>query len=234
MSWPDLKENANQRKTALDSATTDSAIDSLANQINRSINQYASTGGISSDPNKNQAYIDTNSYFSQLIELNKQYEQLNRELTDILKNMSSNSNISSKLQKIGSLRNDIANLEKTLKDVTNDVDVSKNRKESVENTELNVSWYQGFASRVGLTKPLHSISIPILIGFGIFLLIMSGLMLKEVIQFPGQSSDQTYDSESLFSLFNASRLYTFIGVFAFIIVVLGILSYNGYFGKSMN
>ena len=40
MSWSALKENANQRKVALDSATTDSAIDTLASQINRSINNY--------------------------------------------------------------------------------------------------------------------------------------------------------------------------------------------------
>ena len=234
MSWSALKENANQRKVALDSATTDSAIDTLASQINRSINNYASTGGISSDPKRNQAYIDTNASFGQLVDLNKQYEQLNRDLTNAVKNLSNNSNIGNKLKTIGSLRNDIANLEKTLKDVSNDVDVSKKRKESLENPELNVSWYQGFSSKVGFIKPLHSISVPILIGFGIFLLIMSGLMLKEIIQFPGQSDNQIYDSGSLFSLFSDSRLYTFIGAFSFVIVVLGILSYKGYFGKTMN
>ena len=232
MSWSEQKTRFNERKSALDTITSDSAVDTLATQINRSINQYSSTGGISSNSEKNQAYIDTNAHFGELIERDKNYKKLNNEITQKIKNLSGNSDINKKLQTIGTLRNDIANLEKTLKDVTNDVDVSKNRKESVENPEVNVSWYQGFASRVGFTKPLHSISIPILIGFGIFLLIISGLMLKELIQFPGQTN-QVYESESLFSLFNDSRLYTFVGIFTLIVVVLSILSYRGYFGKSM-
>jgi len=234
MSWSALKGNADERKAELDKATSDTVVDTLATQLNRSIKQYASTGGISSDSTKNQAQIDANKYLGQLVNLDKQYKKLNNDLTIAVKNLSTNSDINAKLTQIGTLRNDIAKLEKTLQDVTKDVDVSKNRKGSVENTDLNVSSYQGFASKVGFIKPLHTISIPILIGFGIFLLIMSGLMLKEVFQVPGQPVNQVYESENLFSLFTDSRLYSVIASMTLVVVVLGILSYRGYFGKTMN
>jgi len=234
MSWPEQKNTFIQRKLALDNLTSDSAVQTLSTQINNAIKQYSSTGGISSDPNKNQAHIDANIYLGKLVDLDKQYQKLNTDLAISVKTILSGSDITGKLANTGVLQDKIANLQKGIAEATNDEDVSKNRKESVENTELNVSWYQGFASKVGFNKPLHPISVPILIGFGIFLLIMSGLMLKEFFYVPGESSNQAYDSESLFSLFNDSRLYSVIAAFFLVVVVLGILSYRGYFGKSIN
>jgi len=234
MTWDTEKNVFNERKAALDAATTNSAIDSLATEINRGIKTYSSNGGISSNPTRNQAQIDTNVSFGRLIDLEKQYKSLINDLTNKVKTLSGNADITSKLQSVGTLRNDINNLEETLNNVKQDVDTSRNRKESVEDTESKVSWYQGFSSRVGFSKPLHQISVPILIGFGIFLLCMSGLILKELFQSPDQINSTVYDSDSLFSLFTDSRLYSVIGAIVLIFVVLGILSYRGYFGKSIN
>jgi hypothetical protein len=129
---------------------------------------------------------------------------------------------------VGSLSNDIRNLESELVKAKEDSSVSTTRKSAVEYPDTKVSWYQGFSSKVGFSKPLHKISITILIGFGILLLILSGLMMKEVFNTDNVQVDHT----ELFSVFSDSRLYSVLGAITLVLVVLGILSYNGYLGKS--
>ena len=226
--WDDIKRGLNDRKGQLDSSTTPTQIDSIGRSINASIKRYADNAGISTDSTRNQAQVDANASFNSLIQKEIDYKGLIQDLTRSLKGFSDNSDIKSRLQRVGSLSNEIRNLESELVKAKEDSSVAVTRKEAVEYPDTKVSWYQGFASKVGFSKPLHKISITILIGFGILLLILSGLMMKEVF-----NTDNVHvDHNELFSMFSDSRMYSVLGAITLVLVVLGILSYNGYLGKS--
>ena len=225
--WDDIKRGLNDRKAQLDSSTTPTQIDNIRQSINSSIKRYADNAGISTDSTRNQAQVDANAAFNRLIQKEVDYKRLIQDLTRSLKGFSDNSDIRSRLQRVGSLSNDIRHLESELVKAKDDSSVSMTRKEAVEYPDTKVSMYQGFGSRVGFTKPLHKISITILIGFGILLLILSGLMMKEVF-----NTDTHIDHGEIFSMFSDARLYSVLGAITLVIVVLGILSYNGYLGKS--
>jgi len=226
--WDDIKRGLNDRKGQLDSSTTPTQIDSIGRSINSSIKRYADNAGISTDSTRNQAQVDANAAFNSLIQKELDYKRLIQDLTRSLKGFSDNSDIRTRLQRVGNLSNDIRNLESELVKAKNDSSVSMTRKEAVEYPDTKVSMYQGFGSSIGFSKPLHKISIIILIGFGILLLILSGLMMKEVFNTESIHVDQT----DLFSMFSDSRFYSVLGAITLVIVVLGILSYNGYLGKS--
>jgi hypothetical protein len=227
--WDDIKRGLNDRKGQLDSSTTPTQVDNIGNSINTSIKQFADNAGISKDSTRNQAQVDANAAFNSLIQKELDYKNLIQDLTRSLKGFSDNSDIRARLNTIGSLNNDIRNLESELNKVRDDADISITRKEAVENPDKKVSMYQGFASRVGFTKPLHQISIILLIGFGVLLLILSGLIMKEIFNVESGVNINQYE---VFSMFSDSRMYAFIGALILVIVVLGILAYNGYLGKS--
>ena len=230
-SWENVKKGLNERKTNL--VTDVDKVDDIITTINSNIKTYANNAGISDVPDKNVAQDNANTNFNKIIQIELDYKSLLKDLTTNLKGFADNADIRSRLQEIGTLGSDIRNLEVELKNVKQEASTSTTRKESIENPDMNVSWYQGFASSVGFSKPLHQISISILIGFGILLLILSGLMMKEIF---GSGSDELYvqsaNSDNLFSIFTDSRMYSVLGAITLVIVTLGILSYNGYMGKS--
>lgn len=231
--WDDIKRNLNERKVTLDNATNNTAINNIGSQINLYIKEYAYNAGISRNPDNNNAKIKANEFFDVLIQKDKEYQRLITELSRELKTTTNDGNINSRLVTIGTLGDTIRELNRELNNVKKEANISTTRKESMENPDTNVSWYQGFSSRVGFNKPLHQISISILLGFGILLLILSGLMLKELFN-PGQENTyiQSYNYEGVFSIFTDSRMYSVLGAIILVFVVLSILSYNGYLGKS--
>ena len=231
--WDDVKNGLNERKNRLDAATTGNQIEGIKMAINASIKRFADNAGISTDATKNQAQIDANANFNRLIQKDIEYKSLINDLTRSLKGFSNNADIRTRLQTIGTLGNDIRKLELELKNVKQDALTSSTRKEAVDYPDTKVSWYQGFASAVGFSKPLHQFSITILIGFGILLLILSGLMMKEVFGAGQEDYSHIVNSDGVYSLIQDSRMYSVLGALTLVFVVLGILSYNGYLGKSM-
>jgi len=231
--WGDVKQSLNERKQQLDSATTDSQVEGIKMAINASIKRFADNAGISTDATKNQAQVDANANFNSLIQKEIEYKSLISDLTNSLKTFSSDSDIKGGLQQIGALGNDIRKLELELKNVKQDALTSSTRKSSIDYPDTKVSWYQGFGSAVGFSKPLHQFSITILIGFGILLLILSGLMMKEVFGTGDEDYSHAIDSQGIYAILQDSRMYSVLGAIILVFVVLGILSYNGYLGKSM-
>jgi len=231
--WDDIKQSLNERKQRLDESSSDNQIEGIKMAINASIKRFADNAGISTDATKNQAQIDANSNFNNIIQKEIQYKSLINDLTQSLKGFSDDADIRTRLQTIGQLGNDIRKLEQELNNVKQDASTSMARKESMERPDTKVSWYQGFSSAVGFSKPLHEISITILIGFGLLLLILSGLMTKEIFS-PSHEASYTgsANSEGIYAALQDSRMYSVLGSITLVIVVLGILSYHGYLGKS--
>jgi hypothetical protein len=232
MSWPSLKATFIARRDAIMAQVTPSQIDTIIVNINRNIGSYANNAGISPNPpSGNPSQSEASQQMNILIDNEKTFQVLLSDVTSAVKSLSSNSEVSLRLNTIGTLGSDIRTLQAALTNSMSDVSTSEARKKAVENPDTNVSWYQGFSSRIGFSKPLHQISIPILMGFGILLLILSGLMLKEVFTSDYSQPQQYVDSDGIFALFTDSRLHSVLGAITLVITVLGILSYNGYMGK---
>ena len=232
MSWTETKARLNSSVEELNKFDTN-AIRSLGQQINSDISKYVNTAGISSNPSDNIYYTQVNQKFGLLVNKQKEFLYVLNTLIQKIKELTTSSNINEKLQRSGSLRNDIVNLQKELKLVKQDADTSRTREESVKYSESDLSWYQGFGAMVGFTKPLHQISIPILIAFSVLLLFLSGLIMRDFFTPSMNSFSDGIASEGLFSLFTDSRFYSVLAGVLIVLIVTGILTYYGYLGKDI-
>ena len=234
MSWQDQKQTINSAKEQIDAATTESRLRQIGSNINSNIKQYVDSAGISTNPTNNPNYNSANEQFGKIIQLESHYQQINKSVLNKIQEFSGSSNISSKLQELGKTRSDMVKLQKELDAVKQDAETSRAREETVKNPRIDLSWYQGFASKIGFTKALHQVSVPILMGFGVLMLFLSGLLLQDFFYVPVSPSSisQLVPSENIFSLFTDSRFYAVLGGITLVSTVLSILAYKGYLGKT--
>jgi hypothetical protein len=235
--WEEEKRTILEYKTKLDEKTTDASIDTLINDMNTSIMRYTNQAGISNNPEKNPDYTNANEKFKSLQDLQKEYTILIKRLSSYIRKTSDMNDVSNKLRNVGILRNSITKLEKELKDAKNDSETSRTRQSTLTTTRTNLSWYQGFGGYIGFTRPLHQFSIPFLLGFGLFLLFLSGLVLREfflpIANSNSYSSSNSYTEGSIFSYFTDSKFIAALGGAILIFVVLLILSLSGRLGKNV-
>jgi hypothetical protein len=231
-SWEENKASFEQRVNLLNSQTSDQKITDLVTTMNRGIKEYTARAGIKPSGETNDTgYNTATKTFQKLSDLQKQYISLNKDITRFISYSSSNKDVQSKLAKVGELKISIAKLEKALEEAKQDESTSKSRQDSVQHTRRNISMYQGFSSYIGLTRPIHSYSIPFLIGFGILFLFFSGLLLKEFFAAPPDSYNTGSGSDSVFSFFTDSRFYSALGGIVFVFTVVSILAATGRLGK---
>ncbi len=218
------------------SRTSGAAIDSLFDGMNASIKNFTLNAGIAQGQNNsNTDYADANAKFQQLATLQEEYQNLLKELTGAVKQMSGDSDVTNKLRQAGQLRGDITNLEKELATVKQESETSQARQLSVEKPREEASWYQGFGGMIGFTNPLRQISIPFLIALGLLFLYFSGLMLKDFFAPPTgtYTNSSVYQQGGIFSVFSDSRFYAVMGGVLLTGVVLGVLAYTGRLGKTV-
>ena len=236
-SWNDFKKSVQQEKTMLDSKFTDTVITSKVSQMNSALSRYVSRAGIAKTPNSTSDpdYASSQAIFQELSQGIKQYTNLNKRLAQHIGNVAGSADVQNKLKQVGTLRDDIPRLEKELADTKQDLDTAKARQEHAIKPVDDTSFYQGFSSRVGFTKPLHTYSIPLLIGFGLLLLFMSGLMLRDFTMPTAGNAygSPLYELGGVFSLFTDSRFYSVAAGASFVFVVVGILSYSGFLGQKL-
>ena len=235
--WDQLKANLLGQKTELDTRTTDAVIDQKVENMNAAIYRFVNNAGISQNPGSNSDYTTANTIFNEISALENNYITLNTNLTGAVRQMTSASDVQNKLQQVGTMRNDIINLEKELKNVKQDADTSLARQGDVERPAQQVSFYQGIGAKLGFTKPLHLVSVSVLISFGILLLFLSGLMLRDFFS-PSAGAANIYSSYNsvstgVFSLFTDSRAYSVLAGIVLVFTVVGILSVKGVLGKTM-
>lgn len=234
MSWDAEKQRLMEQFNRLNEETSEPVLRNITAMINQAISGYAGTAGINPGTGTNVYYEQANNAFSRIIEKEQQYSGLSRDLTQAINRMSQDADLPNQLRQVGEAGSQIATLEKDLKLTKQDADTSRTRQVEVEKPRQNLSWYQGFGGRIGFTKPLHIVSVPVLIGFGLFLLFLSGLLLREFFA-PGVPSfvPDTYSSGSIFEFFTDSRFYAVLAGATFVSVMLGILGWNGYFGHQL-
>jgi len=108
------------------------------------------------------------------------YQALNKQLSQIVRE-STPTDIGSTLASVGQLQQDIQNLKSELKTTQADVEVAEDRQTQMQQDPVEVSNYEGVSAKIGVVKPLYRISVPFLIGTGLFLIIVSVLLFKENI-----------------------------------------------------
>lgn len=230
MSWAEQKQAFEQRKLVLDELTSNAKIDSLVNNLNTNLKEYTNRAGISpSAPGQNQFQQAAEAQFVKLQTYQEEYAKLNKDLSSTIRNSSASTDIQSKLQQVAIIQDQIAKSEKALQDAKTDAETSQTRQSTVQHPERDLSYYQGFTSYLGFTKPLKLTSIPFLIGFGILFLFFSGLILKDF--FAPSAGLYSSESGSSFSIFTDARFYSVLGGITFVGVLLGILAAKGYLGK---
>ena len=235
MSWEQERQRLMDEFDKLNEQTSESAIRSAASRINSALYSYTQTAGINPGSSPNMYYTQANNTFSSILEKEQQYSSLIRELTTQINRLSQDANLPDQLKELGDVGSEIAKLEKALVDAKQDADTSRARQTQVEVPRQQLSWYQGFGGRIGFTKPLHVYSLPILVGFGVLLLFLSGLMLREFFTptIAAIGSTSGYATGSIFELFTDSRFYAVLAGIVFVAIVLGILSWKGYFGQQV-
>jgi hypothetical protein len=231
MSWDAEKQRLMEQFNRLNDETSEQALRNIASQINVAISSYTQTAGINPSSGENPYYKTANDSFSRIVDKEQQYSGLIRDLTQKINQFAQSANLNDQLRQLGDLSSQIATLEKEVQNAKQDADTSRARQVDIEKPRQDLSWYQGFGGRIGFTKPLHLTSVPILIGFGVFLLFLSGLLMREFFS-PAATSyiPNTYSSGSIFEFFTDSRFYAVLAGIAFVSIVLGILAWKGYFG----
>lgn len=230
--WREERNQFLQRKQQLDKSTSEANIRSLASQINSHIASYVNTAGISPTDGEDPNYAAANQKFQRIIDYEQEYLKVIKDLTVRVKQLSVNNNMGDQLKEMGKLRNDVVKLEKELQVSKTDADTSRTRQSTIENTRQDLSWYQGVSGKLGFTKPLHVISVGILIAFGLLILFISGLLLREFFA-PDITPYNYMPSDSVFDFFTDSRGYAVIAGVVFVLVFVGILAATGRLGKEI-
>lgn len=235
MSWDQMKRTYTQQKDAIFQRTNDKKITERVGSLNRAISLFVNSAGISSNPANDPNYTAAQKAFTDLANDEKEQAQLNQTVSHAVKNLTTSGDIQSKLRQVGELREEITNLEKELQHAKQDLETSKTRQHEVETPRQDISFYQGVSGWLGFTKPLQLRSIPFLVGFGLLLLFISGLMLKEFFKpVAGNVLDVGFGATAgVGSFFTDSRFYAVLSGIVFVGAVLGILAYSGTLGKNV-
>ena len=236
MSWDAIKRTYTQQKDAIFQRTSDMKIEQRVNALNTTLARFTNSAGISANPASDTNYTEAQAIFSGLAQDEKEHVQLNQKLSQAIKNLTASGDLEAKLKQVGTLRDETLNLEKEYQHTKDDLETSKARQRDIETPRKDISYYQGFAGRLGFTKPLYLSSIPFLVGFGLLCLFLSGLLLKE---FFAPVSGNVWDTgmgatEGIGSFFTDSRFYAVLGGISFVGAVLSILAYSGTMGKSVS
>ena len=235
MSWQAAKNTYTLQKDDMFKRTSDVKIEERVGRLNAALSRFTNSAGISANPANDPNYTEAQSIFQSLAQDQKGQAQINQKVSEVIKNMTSSGDLEAKLKQVGTLRDETANLEKELKHAKHDLETSKARQHDIETPRQDISYYQGFAGRLGFTKPLHLQSIPFLVGFGLLCLFFSGLLLKEFFK---PVSGAVWDTGmgatgGVGSFFTDSRFYAVLGGISFVGAVLGVLAYSGTLGKNV-
>lgn len=236
MSWNTFRKSIEEEKRKLDETYSDNMIQFHMDYLKANFRYYVNRAGISQNPGGgDHSYDQAEQSLRWLTSGLKQYQELNKRISQQIQAMVTDGNLTSKLTLLGQVQDDLKHLEKELKITKQETETSRARQQQVDKPVADQSFYQGFGARLGFTKPLHIYSIPFLIGFGIFILFLSGLLLRD---FFGPSlgpvtNTAVYDQAGILSFFTDARFYSVLAGATLVFTVVGALAYTGRLGSTI-
>jgi hypothetical protein len=233
--WEQFKNTALTEKAGLDTRFNSTNVKNKVAEMNTALARYTERAGISPNPDANPDYTRAQEIFQELTTGLREYGGINKKVSTELKNITSSADVENKLKQIGEARQSIIKLENELKNLKQDLETSTIRQTNVQKPRQEVSWYQGIGAKLGFTRPLYVTTIPFLIGFGLFILFLTGLILRDFFT-PAigyANTIPTYNDGGVMALFSDTRFY---GVAAGAILVFFIsilLALSGQLGKTL-
>ncbi len=192
---------------------------------NPNFSNYVRRGGISYNDETDAEYNNVQNAIKDASRKLKQYEDLTNELSVYIKDYVS----SATQENATTTPQEIAALQKKIKDAKTDYENAKSRQENVENPRKHVSNYQGLAGKLGFSKPFHKVSIAIFLALGILFICLSFMMVREILNKPDAASviNTVANNTGVGSIFS-NTLLTLVGV-VFLFVLLGLFASSGKF-----
>lgn len=108
----------------------------------------------------------------------RSYKSVNVELSKAIRDATP-PDLGSRLSTIGANQQKIEHLKKEITQAKTDLQTAQERDQQIKMDPPQVSEYQGVSKYFGIVKPLHFISIPILLGSALFLCIVTVLLVKD-------------------------------------------------------
>jgi hypothetical protein len=173
----------------------------------------------------------------QIFDTLKNHEALVRDVNSFVQANLINS-VTSNTANVSSIHNEISTLKDKIETTKSDYETAVSRRQSVEEPRKNLSNYQGFSGLIAFDRPLKKYSVAILLGFGVFMILVGTLMLRDIFTTSPASSNiysmgfNTNFGESQ-EIFSMANIATMIGGMIFFFAVMGIFAYTGYFGKRL-
>jgi hypothetical protein len=173
----------------------------------------------------------------QIFDTLKNHEALVRDVNSFVQANLIDS-VTSNTANVSSIHNQISTLKDKIETTKSDYETAVSRRQSVEEPRKNLSNYQGFSGLIAFDRPLKKYSVAILLGFGVFMILVGTLMLRDIFTSSPASSNiysmglNTNFGESQ-EIFSMANIATMIGGMIFFFAVMGIFAYTGYFGKRL-
>lgn len=234
-SWNQFKNTISSEKESLDSKFNSGNVGNKVTEMNAALSRYTSRAGISLNPDTDPDYIRAQEIFQELTTGIREYGEINKNISNELKNITSNADLVNKLKQVGETRQSIIKLENELKNLKQDLDTSSIRQNNIQKPRQEVSWYQGIGAKLGFTRPLYVTTIPFLIGFGLFLLFLTGLILRDFFT-PATDYANTipaYNDGGVMALFTNTRFYGVAAGAILVFFIAIILALSGQLGKTL-
>jgi len=165
----------------------------------------------------------------------KNYEGLVREMNQFIQE-NLITGVTTHVNTISTLNTEISSLKDKIEVTKGDYETAISRRQSIEEPRKKLSNYQGFSGLIAFDRPLKKYSVAVLLGFGVFMILVGTLMLRDVFTTSPASVNSfntglnTNGSQEMFSMANIA---TMVGGMVFFFAIMGIFAYTGYFGKRL-
>lgn len=233
--WEQFKNSALTEKAGLDTRFNTTNVNNKVTEMNKSLARYTERAGISPNPDTNPDYTRAQEIFQELTTGVREYGKLNTNLSKELKNITSSADVENKLKQVGETRQNIIKLENELKNLKQDLETSTIRQNNVQMPRQEVSWYQGIGAKLGFTRPLYITTIPFLIGFGLFILFLTGLILRDFFTPAVGNANMipAYNDGGVMTLFSDTRFYGVAAGAVLVFLISILLALSGKLGKTL-
>lgn len=169
----------------------------------------------------------------QIFDTLKNHESLVRDVNSFIQG-NLISSVTSNTTSVSGLHNELSNLKDKIEATKSDYETAISRRQSVEEPRKNLSNYQGFSGLIAFDRPLKKYSVAVLLGFGVFMILVGTLMLRDIFTTsPASSNIYNTGFNGNQEIFSMANITTMIGGIIFFFAVMGIFAYTGYFGKRL-
>jgi hypothetical protein len=213
--------NFAQAKSDLD--TKNSQFSSVPDSLKRNLALYIKSAGINTqavEDTNNPLYKNVYESWTNTNVMIKSYQNLNQAMANALKEYNGlSSEQRASITGMATSRSNLEEATKKLKESKKDLDIATSRQESVTKSTSDHSYIQGFAGKIGFTRPLKPTSVALLMGLGFFIFFVTCLILKDYFTTSADIAAQFFSMNEIIEQLSSSTAKSVgIGIVATFIV----------------